>query len=496
MCTRSVMLVLTALLSFVLPSAMGQTLTTAIGANPPTLDPQRTFNGFSFHVTNQVYETLVRITPDGEIVPGLATAWSYPEATTLRLTLREGVTFHDGTPFDADAVVASFGRILDPATAAPGRFVLSAITELRAVDARTVEIVTDPPFAPLLAHLAHPVAAIVPVAQADALARQPVGTGPYRFVRWVDGSEVVLAVNGAYWGGAPAIAEVVVRIIPEVSTQIVELRSGGVDMIFNVPPDNYLSLAADAAVETGALAGWGSTHLIVNVANPKLADLRVRQALAHAIDKELIAEELLRGLADAAVAPIPPTVRFAADLAEPYPYDPERARALLAEAGVTGLRLRLDTYQNPDLAAVAQVLQFALADIGVELEIRIQDFSAYTQAVQADDAELAMTGWGTVTLDADYSLYAFFHSSEIPSNNRSRYRDPAVDALLEEGRAATDDATRARVYEAVQAEVVRELPMVTLYYPRFTYAKRPGVQGESIAFSWILLDLRNATLTE
>jgi peptide/nickel transport system substrate-binding protein len=475
---------------------LGQTLATAIGANPPTLDPQLTFNGFSFHVTNQVYETLVRLTPEGDVVAGLATSWSYPDPTTLRLALRDGVVFHDGTALDADAVVSSLSRILDPTTAAPGRFVLSAIREVRAVDAMTVEIVTDPPFAPLLSHLAHPVAAIVPADLAATLGREPVGTGPFTFVQWVDGSEVVLAANANYWGGAPAIAQLVVRVIPEASTQIVELRSGGVDMIFNVPPDGYLRLSADPAIASGAIDGWSSTHLILNVGSPKLEDLRVRQALAHAIDKALITDELLRGLARPGVAPIPGTVRYAVDLAEPYPYDPEVARALLAEAGATGLSLRLDLYQNPDLEAVAQVLQFAFEEIGVDLEIRVQDFSAYTQTVQGDDVELAMTGWGTVTLDADYTLYAFFHSGQIPGNNRSRFADAEIDALLQRGRDEPEDAVRAAVYAEVQSTVVEELPMITLYYSRFTYAKRPAVQGEVIAFSWILLDLRDATLAD
>lgn len=477
-------------------TALGQTVTTAIGGNPPTLDPQLTFNGFSFHVTNQVYETLVRITPTGEIVGGLATEWSYPDPSTLRLTLREGVRFHDGSPFDADAVVASFQRILDPGTVAPGRFVLTAIQEVRAVDPATVEIVTATPFAPLLSHLAHPVAAIVPASLGESLGRQPVGTGPFTFVRWVDGSEVVLAANADYWGGAPALAGVTVRIIPEVSTQIVELRSGGVDLIFNIPPDNFFALAADPAIATGAIDGWGSSHLVMNVAHPKLADLRVRQALAHAIDKALITEELFRGLARVGVAPIPPTVRHAADLEEPYPYDVEGAKALLAAAGASGLRLRIDLYQNPDLESVAQVLQFAFEEIGVGLDIRVQDFSAYTQAVQADDMELAMSGWGTVTLDADYALYAFFHSSQVPANNRSRFVDGQVDALLQQGRDVPEDAIRSAAYAEVQRTVTVQLPMVTLYYPQFTYAKRPAVQGESIAYSWILLDLRNATLAD
>lgn len=480
----------------VLAWAPAQTLTTAILSNPPTLDPQVTFNGYSFHVTQQVYETLVRVTPDGEIVPGLASAWSWPDPTTLRLELRDGVTFHDGTAFDADAVVASFERILDPATGAPGRFVLSRIQEVRAVDAMTVELVTDPPFAPLLAHLAHPVASIVPVAQADALGRAPVGTGPFVFDSWVDGSQVVLNPNEAYWGGAPALDQVVVRIIPEVATQIVELRSGGVDMIFNLPADNYLSLQNEGSLVTGSLPGWGSAHLGFNVENPKLQDLRVRQAIAHAIDKTLITEEFFQGLATPAVAPIPGTVRFAADLDEPYPYDVAGARALLAEAGAEDLSLRLDLFQNPDLEAVAQVLQFSLAEIGIDLEIRVQEYSAYAETIQQDDLEMYMTSWGTVTLDADYTLYAFFHSSEIPANNASRWADPEIDALLETGRNTPDDAVRADAYRQVQERVVEELPMVTLYYPLFTYAKRPAVEGETLAFSWILLDLRTATLTE
>jgi peptide/nickel transport system substrate-binding protein len=482
------------LLLAVIAWAPAQTLTTAIGSNPPTLDPQVTFNGFSFHVTNQIYETLVRVTPDGEVVAGLATSWTYPDPNTLRLTLRQGVSFHDGGIFDAPAAKASFERILDTSLTAPGRFVLSAITEVRAVDLYTLELVTNRPFAPLLAHLAHPVAAIVPVGQADAIARTPVGTGPYTFERWVDGSEVVLNANPNYWGGKPAIERVVVRIIPEVSTQIVELRSGGVDMIFNLPADNFLALASDSSVVTGSLPGWGSAHLGMNITNPKLADLRVRQAIAHAIDKALITEEFFRGLATPGVAPIPGTVLYSADLEEPYVYNVEGAKALLAEAGVSNLSLRLDVFTNPDLQSVAQVLQFALAEVGINLEIRVQDFSAWTQTVESDAAELYLSSWGTVTLDADYTLYAFFHSSQIPANNRSRWSDAGIDALLQAGRDNPDPAARAAAYLEVQQQAVQALPMVTLYYPLFTYAKRGNVEGEVLAFSWILLDLRNATI--
>ena len=488
-------LALTLLLTL-LPFVGAQELTTALSTNPPTLDPQSTFNGFSFAVTNQMFETLFRVTPEGEIAPGLATEWEFVEPTTLEVTLREGVTFHDGTPLDAAAVKASLERLLDPETGAPGRFVVSAIQEIEVVDDQTLRLTTEEPFAPLLAHLAHPVTAVVPIAQAEGLARQPVGTGPFRFVSWEQGNEVVLEANPDYWGGEPAIQNVVYRIIPEVSTQLVELQSGGLDIIFNLPPDNFMSLEGEEGITTDSFLGWGSAHVGMNTENPKLQDPRVRAAIAHAIDKDLIIEEFLQGLAEPAVAPIPPTVRFAADLTEPYPYDPERARELLQEAGAEGLTLRLDIFQNPDLEAVAQILQFILSEVGIDLEIRTQEYAAYAEAVQEPDTELYATTWGTVTLDADYTLYAFFHPSQIPGNNTSRYSNERVTELLEQGRATPDDEARADLYREVQETIVEEVPMVTLYYPLSTFAKRDALQGEEVAFSWINLDLRNATLEE
>lgn len=492
---RRVVLLIFVLLVTALAGAQGR-LTTAIGSNPPTLDPQKTFNGFSFALTNQIYETLFRVTPEGEIEGLLAASWEYLDPSTLRVTLRDGVSFTDGTPLDAAAVKASLERLLDPATAAPGRFVVSSIATVEVVDATTVDIKTAEPFAPLLAHLAHPVAAIVPAAHGDDLARNPVGSGPFMLVSWEQSNQVLLKANADYWGGAPAIGEVLYRIIPEVSTQIIELRSGGIDILFNIPPDAFEALEADAKLETVSYLGWGSMMLGMNTANPKLRDLRVRQAIAHAIDKGLLIDEFLRGLAQPGVVPIPPTVRFAAsDLPEPYPYEPETAKALLAEAGASGLKLTLDIYQNPDLEAVAQVLQFMLSEVGIDLTIRVQEYAAYVEQTAKDDLELYASSWGTVTLDADYTLYAFFHSSEIPTNNVSRYQVAEVDALLDQARSTPDDAVRAAAYRDVQETVLADAPMVTLYYPLSTIAKWPVLQGEVVRYSWINLDLRNATLS-
>lgn len=474
-------------------SAGAQRLTLAQVSNPVTLDPNRTFNGLSFSVTNQVYENLVYFGTDGVIQPRLAESWEFTEPNVLELKIREGVTFHDGTPLNAAAVVASLEHFLDPEATNPGRFVLSRLSEVRATGEYTVELVTETPFAPLLAHLAHPVAAIVQAGLGESLDRNPVGTGPFRFVSWEQDAQVVLEANPDYWGGEPAIKEVVVRIIPDVSTILVELRSGGVVAFYGIPADSYDSIANAAGLEAQRFLGWGSNYVGFNLENPKLQDERVRQAIAHVIDKELIGE-ILNGLP--AVAAIPPTVAYAAeDLVEPYPYNPERARELLAEAGVSNLSLRIDVYTDPTLETIAQILQAELADIGVTLEIRTQPYSAYAEAVLEPSLELYASGWGTVTLDADYALYGFLHPSERGGgSNTSNYVNDHVTELLEEGRNNPDTDVRAAVYHEVQEIILEDLPFVTVNYPLSTFAKTAALQGEKVNFSVINFDLREATL--
>ncbi len=478
---------------FAAPMAMAQRLTMAQVSNPVTLDPNRTFNGLSFSITNQVYENLVYFGADGEILPRLAESWEFTQPNVLELKIREGVTFHDGTPLNAAAVVASLEHFLDPAATNPGRFVLTRLSDVRATGDYTVELETETPFAPLLAHLAHPVAAIVQAGLGESLERHPVGTGPFRFVSWEQDAELVLDANPDYWGGEPAIKQFVMRIIPDVSTIMVELRSGGVDAYYGIPADSFEAIANTAGLEAQRFLGWGSNYVGFNLESPKLQDVRVRQAIAHVIDKELIGD-IVYGLP--AVAAIPPTVAYAAeDLVEPYPYNPERARELLAEAGVSGLSLRIDVYTDPTLETIAQILQAELADIGIDLEIRTQPYAAYAEAVLQDDLELYTSGWGTVTLDADYALYGFLHPSERGGgSNNSNYVDDHVTELLEEGRNNPDTSVRTAVYHEVQEIILQDLPFVTVNYPLSTFAKTTALQGENVGFSVISLDLRDATL--
>lgn len=473
-----------------------QVLVTALPLNPTSLDPHRAIEGYSFMVTNQIYDTLVRLGEGGVIEPGLAQAWSRPEPTVLRLELRQGVRFHDGQVLDAAAVAASLQRLSNPLLAARGAFLLGAIDEYRVVDAHTLDLVTDPPFVPLLANLTFPALAIVPPDAGLDLARAPVGTGPFRFVRWRAGDEVELVANEAYWGGAPALAGVRFRIIPDAAAQAIAFRAGDLDLIHDLTPDAYAALADRPDVVRSSYPSERTSYLEFNTAHPVLGDVRVRRAFAHAIDAPLLVDALFGDLALPPGGPLAPLVRYALQDPLPYPFDPERARALLREAGVEDLTLTLDLgNEGGTEELVAQYLQAALADVGVRLELRRSDFATLWDIVTSDRAELSFSFWGSDTLDPDFMLGAALHSREVGGNNTSRYANPAFDALLDRGATTTDEAARAAIYTEAQRMVLDDLPMLPLYHHVGTYAKRATLEGERVLGSSFQLDLRRARLT-
>lgn len=476
-------------------AAGAQEVTIALGSDPATLDPHRSFNGFVFTVTNQVYETLIARDADGNLVPRLATAWRAVDETTLELEIREGVTFHDGTALDAEAVKFSLDRLRSPDTRAPGAFILSRVSQVEVVDEDTVRIVTDTPYAPLAANLAHPVTAIVSPAAVDTLGNEPVGTGPFAFERWVTGSRVELTAFDSYWGGRPTLDRVAFRVIPEAGTQVVELQAGTIDLASNVPPDRFESLAASESLVGEEFLGWGSTYLGFNLDSGPTSDVRVRRAIAHAIDREGMIETLRQGMARSADALVPPTV-FGSDVdAETPEYAPAEARRLMQQTGLTSpVRLTLMTFDIAETRQIATAIQAELADLGMEVEVSITDYGAFARATSAGEHDLWLTTWGTVTLDADYTLYALLHSAQHDADNRSFYANDQVDEWLEAARATTDAAERRELYAQIQEQTIEDLPYLTLYYPLSNFVKNARLTGEVYGFSSISLDLREARI--
>ena len=381
--SRGMRLVRVTVLALLATVAGAQVLVTALPLNPTSLDPHRAIEGYSFMVTNQLYDTLVRLGDDGTIEPGLAVAWSRPEPTVLRLELRRGVRFHDGRPLDATAVAASLRRLADPATGARAAFLVATIDAIVVVDDHTLDLVSDPPFVPLLANLTFPATAIVPPGAGTELGRAPVGTGPFRFVAWREGEVVEIAADPDYWGGAPALAGVRYRVIPEAAARLIAFRAGDLQLIHDLAADAFLALEGEPGVELGRYPSDRTTYLGMNVEHPVLGDPRVRNAIAYALDRQLLVDALFSGLALPPVGPLAPLVRYALDAPDDRPYDPARARALLREAGAEGARLVLHMATDGGLEDVAQYVQAALAEVGLRVELRIHEFATHLEIIRS-----------------------------------------------------------------------------------------------------------------
>ena len=471
-----------------------QQVTIAISGDPTTLDPHKSFNGYVFTVTNQIYETLLFRAADGTLQPRLATEWTPVDDTTWEFKLREGVKFSDGTPFNAEAVKFSLERLADPATKGPGAFIVNMIEEITVVDDTTVRIKTSTHFAPLLAHLSHPVTAIVsPKAAEGDLSKNPAGTGPFLLADWKAGDSVTLKANPDYWGGKPKLETVVLRVIPETGTQLTELKAGTVDLITGVQPERFEEIENDPQLSATRFLGWGSMFLGFNVKTGPLADVNVRRAIAMAIDRQGIVDTLRQGMAQFGNSLVPPTVfGSAADLAGPE-YDPEAAKALLAQAGVTTpLKLTLNTYEGAENRQIAQAIQAQLSQIGIDLEVVVTDYGAFAEAIAAEDHGLWLSSWGTVTMDADYTFWALLHSQQHGADNKAFYANPQVDEWLQAARSTTDESERKALYRQIQEQVMADLPYLNLYYPLSSYAKNDRLQGEVYPFATINLDLRRA----
>jgi len=467
-------------------------------ADATSLDPHRTNDGPSFLVINQIYETLLVRTARG-LEPRLAVAWRPVGDRTWEFKLRRGVRFHDGTPFGAEAVKFTLERFINPQSRARAFFVLSMVESVRVISDDTVQVTTLFPFAALLNHLTHPATSIVGPAAVGRFGadfgRNPVGTGPFRFESWIARDRITLVRNEDYWGGAPQIARVVMRPIPEASTQIVELESGGVDVVFNMPADAVPRLERNPRVTVYKEPSFSANYVGFHLERPPYNDVRVRRAVGHAVRVAGLISFFLKDLALPANGPLAPVVFGAHPDLPGYRYDLDRARALLAEAGVRpGLRSRLLIFESAEWRRIAQAIQASLQPIGIQVEVDVVEFGTWLSRLDRGDFDLYGMRWGTVTLDADYTLYSLFHSSQIPNPNYSRYRNAEVDRLLDEGRATANQDQRLRIYRRAQELIVRDAPMIFLYYPLSTYAVRSELRGTAAPFSWINLDLRKATL--
>ena len=466
------------------------TLTIGMGAEPESLDPVNMTSAPAATVGEHVVERLIYMEEDGSLTPMLATSWEANDAGTVwTFEIREGVQFHDGEPLDAEAVAVNLQRFVNPEVGAAYAFLLGTVEEIEAVDEYTLQLSLSQPFAPILSHLSHSFVGIVSPAQLAGLApdetfENPIGTGPYEMVAWNRGESISLTVNEDYWGDVPEIPNVNFRFIPESSALIVALETGEIDAMMRVPPTEVPRLQGDPEIEVVEESSVRTVYIGFNNLKEPFTDVRVRRALNYAVDKEAIVNGLFEGFT-VADAPIVPAV-FGHESVGPYEYDPDRARELLAEAGFPNgfeMTIHHPTGRYPLDSTVAEVIQDQLSEVGIDVTLETREWSSYLSftAQSPDEAEYDafMLGWGTVTLDADYGLYALLHSRQWNpnGNNRGFYRNEEVDALLDEARVTTDQEAREELYAEAIEQIWDDAPWIFLYNQGQVNANRTYVEG-------------------
>lgn len=499
-----------ALISGIPDRAMAQTppgvLIVGQIAEPKSLDPAAVTAVNDFRILVNVYEGLTRYKSGTlEVEPALATSWDINEdGTEYTFTLREGVSFHDGTPFNAQAVKFNFDRMLDEnhpfhgTGPFPLSFFFSAVETTDVVDDMTVKFTLNAPYAPFLSNLAYPTGLIVSPAAVEAngmdFGRNPVGTGPFKFAEWRSNEAVVVERNDAYWGDAAGTEAVVFRPITDANTRVAEMLAGGIDMMVEVPPTSLGQFQGDG-FSVAEQAGPHVWFLILNAKEGPFADVRVRQAANYAINKEAIVNDVLEGTATVAAGPTPPAFAWAYNEAlDPYPYDPDKARALLAEAGAEGAELTFYVTEGGsgmlDPVPMGTAIQADLQAVGLNVTIETYEWNTFLGEVnpglegKADMAEMA---W--MTNDPDTLPYLALRTEAWPDNggfNSGYYSNPQVDELLEAARTATDQDERARLYREMQVIVQEDAPWVFVANWKQNAVTSDRVEGFGLEPSFLL----------
>ena len=463
-------------------AASAQTITIATGADPVTFDLHNTNDQPTSQISRQIYDTLVVQNESLEIEPGLAESWEAVSDTSWVFNIRDGVTWHNGDALTAHDIVWTYERFRSlPAQSA---FLLDSVESVTAVDDSTVQIDLAYPFAPILNHLAHSSLGImnqnaVEAAGADYGTSVVVGTGPFVFDSWQTADRVVLQRNDSWWGGEVLPETLVFRPIPEGSVRGIELETGGVDIAYTLPPSAARSVESSDGVHLEAVRTLSTAYIGFNVEVEPFDNPLVRQAINHAVDVDLIVDTIYTGQAVRANSPISSDVFGANQDLEPYTYDPELARELLAEAGYgDGFSTSIWTNDNPQRVEIAQIVQAELANIGIQVDVQIVEWGTYLDETAAGLHDMFILGWVTVTGDADYGLYALFHSSQAgASGNRTFYANDRVDELLDAARVETDPDQRVALYAEAQEIIQEDAPWIFLIVTTEEHGVSDAISG-------------------
>ncbi|MFF5174609.1 ABC transporter substrate-binding protein [Micromonospora sp. NPDC000089] len=442
----------------------GGTLAAAIGGEPDQLDPHKTSAYYSFEVLENVYDTLVEPGPDLKMGPALATKWTTSaDQLTWTFTLRDGVKFSDGSPLTSEDVVYSYNRVIKQKLNSSYKF--TTVKSVTAPDPTTVVIALTAPTPNLLANLGgFKGVAIVEKSNVEsgAVKTKPVGSGPFSVASYTSGDSIKLVRNDAYWGQKPKLDGVTFTFVKDPTVALQNLRGGEVQWTDNLPPQQVASLREGGELTVETTPSTDYWYLALNEARKPYDNPAVRRAVAFALDREAITKAAKFGLATVNQTAIPKGSPFHVDYA-PYTHDPAQAKQLLDSAGVKGLTMDLMvTSEYPETVTAAQVIAAQLKEVGITAKIRTLDFAQWLDEQGKGGFDAFMLGW-LGNLDPDEFYYAQHHSGG--TFNFHKYRNPAVDTLLDQARTQTDEAARKRTYEQAAKQIVDDASYIYLYNP-------------------------------
>lgn len=446
---------------------------------PATLDPHKHWNHDSYAVYRNVFDNLVTRDAAGEIVAQVATSWKALSDTEVEFEIRDDISFHDGSKLTPADVAFSVKRITNKDFKSPQLGQFNKIIDATVSGDNKVVLTTDGPYPPLLAQLVK--LSIVPEAHVtkvgdDEFNKSPMGSGPYKFSEWQRGVKVTLEANPSYWRGAAPFKTVEFLAVKDESTRLANLKTGSADLIVNVNPDQVPEIKSDQAIKVLSSPTERVGYLMMNTQHGPLADKRVRLAVAHGVDRQLIIDALLGGYGRTLPGLLTPAhFGYVEDIPE-LGFDPAKAKALLAEAGYSSdQELLFNTSPNFD-QRIVQAIQQQLSEVGMNVKIEMSDQPTYLTRRRAPPegfGGFVFGRWSCACQDADGVLFAMFHSSSV----WSKMANPEMDKLLEAARSTLDKEVRMENYRKIHELIYREVPSLPLYQVTSIY-------GAPTALNW------------
>jgi peptide/nickel transport system substrate-binding protein len=442
-----------------------------IESSPTNLDPRVGIDAQSERIDSLIFDDLLDRDEHLNVTPALAERWEIPDPLTYIFHLRRNVKFHDGRPLTSRDVKWTFDSLLEGKTRTTRAAAYRYVDHVEAPDDFTVIFRLKEPFSPLLWNLSDGAMGIVPYGSLGEMTTHPIGSGPFRFVSAEQDRDVVIERNDAYWGEKPRVPRVRFAVVPDTTTRALELRKGSADIESKaLTADMVLALEKEPNLEVQHAPGTALSYLAFNLRDPILRDVRVRQALAYAIDRRPIIQYLWRNFAQPADSILPPqSWAYYANVPK-YAYDPEKARQILDSAGypaTNGIRfhLTMKTSTEESTRVLVAVLQQQLRDVGIALDIRTFEFATFFADVTKGAYQMYSMNWAGGSEDPDFFEYAF-HSDKFPPHgaNRSFYVNPKIDALINQGRSETDPTQRKAVYAEIQTILAHDLPYINLWF--------------------------------